>query len=59
MRDHLGEVRFSPEGSGTRVTWRASFSTLPGLGWVMERGLGVVFRRMLDGLARDLDRRAR
>jgi uncharacterized protein YndB with AHSA1/START domain len=58
LDDHHGEVRFTPEGSGTRVTWRVSFrSRIPGLGWPLERGLAVLFRRMLASLARDLDRR--
>jgi uncharacterized protein YndB with AHSA1/START domain len=59
MRDHHGEVRFTPEGSGTRLTWRVTFlSTVPGLGWLLERGLTLLFRRMLASLARDLDRRS-
>ena len=55
---HHGEVRFAPEGSGTRVTWRVSFRAwIPGSGWLIERGLGVLFRRMLASLGRDLDGR--
>jgi len=47
-----------PAGHGTRVTWRVSFrSRVPGLGWLLERGLTVMFGRMLGSLARDLDRR--
>ncbi len=58
LTDHLGEVRFAPEGSGTRVTWRVSFRpTVPGLGWLLERGLSRVFARMLIDLSKDLDRR--
>ena len=58
MADHRGEVLFAPEGTGTRLTWRVSFrSTIPGLGWVIERGLGVLFRRMLTAFGRDLDAR--
>jgi uncharacterized protein YndB with AHSA1/START domain len=57
LADHRGEVLFAPEGDGTRVTWRVSFrSRIPGLGWPLERALTVLFRRMLAGLARDLDR---
>ena len=59
ITDHLGVVRFAPEGAGTRVTWRVTFrARVPGLGWALERGLSVLFRRMLSGLARDLDRRS-
>jgi hypothetical protein len=58
LTDHHGEVLFSPQGPSTLVTWRVSFrSRVPGLGWPLERGLGALFRRMLGGLARDLDRR--
>ena len=60
MADHRGEVLFAPEGAGTRLTWRVSFrSTIPGLGWVIERGLGVLFRRMLGAFGRDLDATSR
>jgi uncharacterized protein YndB with AHSA1/START domain len=59
LRHHHAEVIFTPEGSGTKLTWRVTFdAAIPGLGWVMERGLAVIFRRMLAGLARDLDRRS-
>jgi uncharacterized protein YndB with AHSA1/START domain len=59
IRDHHGEVFLTPEGSGTKLTWRVTFDTsLPGLGWVVERALTMVFRRMLAGLAKDLDRRS-
>ncbi len=58
LADHHGDVRFEADGSGTRVIWRVSFrSRIPGLGWPVERALTVLFRRMLAGLARDLDRR--
>lgn len=55
---HHGEVRFEPEGSGTRLIWQISLRPLlPGVGWVLERGLTLLFRRMLGRLARDLDGR--
>jgi uncharacterized protein YndB with AHSA1/START domain len=58
LADHHGEVIFAPEGKGTRVTWTVSFrSKIPGLGWVVERALTVLFRRILAGFARDLDTR--
>jgi uncharacterized protein YndB with AHSA1/START domain len=58
MKDHLGEVMFAREGeNATRLTWRVSFrSKIPGIGWLIARGLGVLFRRMLSGLERDLAR---
>ncbi len=58
IADHLGEVTFAPEGSGTKVTWSVSFRpTIPGTGWIVERSLVMLFRRMLASLARDLDSR--
>ncbi len=52
---HLGEVSFDAVEAGTRVTWRVSFrSRLPGLGWILERGLSTLFRRILAALDRDL-----
>lgn len=55
LRDHLGEVRFTPEGTGTRITWRCQFvSVVPGLGPVLAAGIGFIFRRVLAGLSRDL-----
>ncbi len=58
LADHRAEVRFSPEGRGTRVTWRVSFrSRVPGLGWVLSRGIEAALRRVLAKLARDLDER--
>jgi uncharacterized protein YndB with AHSA1/START domain len=58
LTDHHGEVHFETEGKGTRVTWRVSFrSRLPGTGWALRRGIDMMFRRVLAGLARDMDAR--
>lgn len=58
MADHLGEVEFEPQGAGTRVNWRVTFrSRLPLVGSLIERGLRMLFERVLANLARDLDRR--
>ena len=58
LTDHHGEVVFTPEGTGTRVTWNVTFrSRIPGVGFPIGRALGVVFARVLRGLARDLDTR--
>ncbi len=59
IADHRGEVHFDEQGTGTRVHWEATFrSRVPGLGWAMERGIEVVFERILAGLARELDKSA-
>ncbi len=53
MRDHLGEVRFEPDGDGTRVVWRCHFeSRVPGAGALMRLAVTRVFRGALEGLAR-------
>jgi uncharacterized protein YndB with AHSA1/START domain len=58
LTDHHGEVLFAPEGTGTRVTWSVTFrSKLPLLGWPIKGGLTLLFRKILGGLARDLDGR--
>jgi uncharacterized protein YndB with AHSA1/START domain len=53
VRDHSGEVRFDPEGSGTRVTWTIRFRPLiPGTGWLLRRALERGLRTVLASLAR-------
>jgi len=52
IRDHLGEVVFTPEGAGTRVTWRCRFeSRIPGLGGLFRFGITRLFARVLRRLA--------
>ncbi len=58
VRHHHGEVGFTPQGEGTLLVWRISFaSPIPGAGALLEVAFGALFRRMLRGLARDLDGR--
>jgi hypothetical protein len=53
LRDHSGEVRFEPEGSGTRVTWTVRCRPLiPGTGWLIRRALESSFRDILARLGR-------
>ena len=53
MRNHLGEVRFEPDGDGTRVVWTCRFeSRVPRLGGVFQRIVTRIFRQALDGLAK-------
>jgi hypothetical protein len=48
-------VLFEPDGEGTRVTWRCRFdSRIPGLGGLQRLLITRMFRKALDGLARDL-----
>lgn len=55
MRDHLGEVIFTPDGNGTVLTWRCQFnSTIPGLGGILRIFITRLFRKALRSLARDL-----
>lgn len=55
IRDHLGEVLFAPDGSGTRLVWRVRCdSAIPGTGVLLAPFLRFIFARALAGLARDL-----
>ncbi len=55
LRDHLGEVTFTPEGAGTHLTWRVRCtSAIPATSWLIGAFLRLIFTRALDGLARDL-----
>ncbi|HTO55832.1 MAG TPA: SRPBCC family protein [Myxococcota bacterium] len=56
LRDHEGQVRFEPDGAGTRVTWNVRFRPLvPGTGWLLramlERGLRDVLARLAEKAA--------
>ena len=52
IRNHFGEVRFEPEGDGTRIVWLCRFdSKIPGLGWLIRLGITRFFRKSLEGLA--------
>jgi uncharacterized protein YndB with AHSA1/START domain len=52
LRDHFGEVLFTPEGEGTRIVWRCRFeSKLPGLGGLLRGVITRLFSGVLDGLA--------
>jgi len=52
IRDHGGEVRFEPDGAGTRVVWTVRFRPLvPGTGWLVRSLLERGIRSALKGLA--------
>ena len=53
IRDHFGEVLFETNGDGTRIVWRCRFeSKIPGLGWLLRRGVTGFFKGALKGLER-------
>lgn len=53
LRDHLGEVTFEPDDAGTLVVWRCRFdSKIPGLGGLFRVLITRLFRKALEGLAR-------
>jgi uncharacterized protein YndB with AHSA1/START domain len=55
VRDHLGVVRFEPDGAGTRVTWSVRFRPLvPGTGWLVRAALARSIRGVLAKLAAKL-----
>jgi uncharacterized protein YndB with AHSA1/START domain len=50
LRQHLGEIRFTPTDSGTHLEWNISFTTpVPGLELVIAE---VLKRRINQGLAK-------
>src|SRR5262249_16665229 len=52
LTDHHGEVLFTPDGGGTRVTWTVTFrSKLPPVGGLAAAGLTLLFKRILSRLA--------
>ncbi len=52
LRGHVGRMRFSPHGSGTRLDYVIEFgAVLPGLDRVIALGLGRTVRRGLADLA--------
>jgi len=53
VRDYVGEVDLEPaRGGGTLIHWHSSFfPKTPGLGWLLERGLGRFLGRCARGLA--------
>jgi uncharacterized protein YndB with AHSA1/START domain len=53
VRDHEGQVRFEPDGSGTKVTWSVRFRPLvPGTGWLLRAMLSRSLRDVLARLAK-------
>jgi len=53
IRDHVGEVRLSSEGEGTRVRWTVRFEPIvPGTGWLLRAALKRGLEQGLDGLVK-------
>jgi hypothetical protein len=52
VRDYRADVDLEPDGGGTRIRWRASFTpTLPGMGPLLRLALGRFLRQCAEGLA--------
>jgi uncharacterized protein YndB with AHSA1/START domain len=52
VRDHSGDVRFEPDGAGTRIVWTIRFEPrIPGTGWLLRRLLERGVRDVLARLA--------
>lgn len=53
MKDCRFDVGLTPDGTGTHIDWRASFSpTIPGSGPILRRVLTRALSELSDGLAR-------
>jgi Polyketide cyclase / dehydrase and lipid transport len=52
IKDYRANVDLEPDGSGTRIRWRASFTpTVPGMGPLLRRALARFLRQCAQGLA--------
>lgn len=52
VRDYRADVDLEPDGGGTRIRWRASFTaTVPGMGPLLRVALGRFLRQCAEGLA--------
>lgn len=55
LKDHVGTMRFTPQGDGTRLHYVIDFdAVVPGLDRVIAVGLGRTVRRGLSDLAKTL-----
>jgi hypothetical protein len=51
-RDYVGQVDLEPVAGGTAIHWHSSFrAKVPGMGWVLERGIARFLERCATGLA--------
>ena len=59
VRDHLGTVLLTPEGSGTRVTYAVKTTpTLPLIGGAVVAVTRLAVKQLLSGIATESERRA-
>jgi len=51
LKDHLGEIRFSPKGTGTHMEWKIMIDAgFPGLDFVIAKVLLRTIGKGLDGV---------
>lgn len=59
VRDHLGTVLLTPEGSGTRVTYAVKTTpTLPLVGGAVVAVTKLAIKQLLNGISTESERRA-
>ena len=59
VRDHLGTVLLTPEGSGTRVTYAVKTTpTLPLVGGAVVAATKLAIKQLLSGITTESERRA-
>jgi hypothetical protein len=52
LRGYRADVDLTPDGAGTEIRWRSTFSAkVLGTGWLYRRILGRFIQRCADGLA--------
>jgi uncharacterized protein YndB with AHSA1/START domain len=59
VRDHLGTVLLTPEGSGTKVTYAVRTTpTLPLVGGAVVAAVKLAIKQLLSGITTESERRA-
>jgi carbon monoxide dehydrogenase subunit G len=51
LRDYRADVRLTPAGEGTLITWASSFQCVFGTGWFWRRFMNGVLSKMAGQLA--------
>lgn len=51
IRDYRAEIDLEPEGNGTTLRWRSTFSPIvPGIGWIFRNGIERTIAPLVAGL---------
>jgi len=57
LKGYRATTTLTPDGSGTRIHWRSTFTAkVPGTGWIYRRQLRRFIGELVEGLARAAER---